>query len=67
MPPLPSLADDFRHFQDLMKWVADVLQTPLYVVQDSYHKLLDIFPISTSAWVTLPINEALLEQTESVW
>lgn len=60
MPPLPSLADDFWQFQDLMKWIADNLQVSLEGVQNSHHKFLDILHTSASAWVALPINEALL-------
>ncbi|KAH1171087.1 hypothetical protein KIL84_006705, partial [Mauremys mutica] len=29
MSPPPSYADDFKQFQDLMKWIADLLQIPL--------------------------------------
>lgn len=67
MPPLSSLADDFRQFQDLMKQVADSLYTLLKEVQDSHHSLLDILHTSSSTHVVLPINESFLEPVKSMW
>lgn len=34
MPPQPSMADNFQQFQDLIKRLADTLQTPLKEVKD---------------------------------
>ncbi|EMP36591.1 Tubulin polymerization-promoting protein [Chelonia mydas] len=67
IPPLPSIADDVRRFQDLIRWVADTLQIPLEEVKDQQHRLLDIFQSPTPSRMALPINEALLHPAKSPW
>lgn len=61
IPPLslPSYADDFRVFQDLMKWLAESLQIPLEKVQEPQHSQVDIWHISPQGKISLPINKAL--------
>lgn len=67
IPPPPSVADDFRSFQDLTKRVADTLQIPLEEVRDTHHKLLDILHTSSTSRITLPINKALLNLAKLIW
>ncbi|EMP38512.1 hypothetical protein UY3_04297 [Chelonia mydas] len=67
MPPPPTVNDDFRLFQELMKQVADSLQIPLEEVGESQHTLLDILQWSPSSQVALPINKALLDPAKSIW
>lgn len=67
MSPPPSLADDFKLFQDLAQRVADTLQLPLQEVTKSHHKLLDILHSSSSSRVARPINKALLDPAKTIW
>lgn len=67
MPPLPSMADNFKLFQDLEQRVAEALQIPLQEMTESYHKLVDILHSSISSRVALPVNEALLNPTKVIW
>lgn len=60
MSPPPSYDDDFKQFQDLMKWIADLLHIPLEEVQESQHKLLDILHMTSSSQVALLVNYSLL-------
>lgn len=55
MPPPPTAGDEFKQFQDLFKWMADMLQMPLEEVTDSQHKLFDILRTSTSSKISVPI------------
>lgn len=56
VPPLSSLADSFKQFQDLIKRSAYSFQIPLEQVKESYHKLLDVLHIASSAHITVPVN-----------
>lgn len=67
MPPPPSLADDFKQFQDLIKRIADSLQIPLEEIKEHHCKLLDILHSPLSAHMALPVNEALLDHVKIVW
>lgn len=42
-----------------MKWVADMLQTPLEELQESHHKHPGILHASTSMKIVIPANEDL--------
>lgn len=67
MPPSPSMADNFKLFQDLAQRVAGALQIPLQGVTELHQKLVDILHSSTSSRVALPINETLLDPTKIIW
>lgn len=67
MPPLSSLGHAFRQFQDLLKWLNDTMQITLKEVPDSHHKHLDVLHTFISAWVPLPISEALHEPVKTIW
>lgn len=67
MPPPPSMADDFRQFQDLIRRVADILQILLEEVKDPQNKLPDTLQLATPSRVNLPVNEAFLDLTKVVW
>lgn len=66
MPLLLSVADDFRHFQDLTKKAAGTLLILLEEVKDSWHKLLDILQSAMPSRAMLPIIEALLDPAKTV-
>lgn len=66
MPPLFSLDDNFKYFQDLMNWVVDSLQMPLEEVRESQHKLVDIFQTASSVHLALPIKRALRDPAKTI-
>lgn len=63
----PSLSDDEKQFQGLIKRIADSLQIPLEEVKESQRKLLVILHTSSSVRITLPINKALLDPAKIIW
>lgn len=67
MPPPPTLADNFKQFQDLIKRVVDSLPIPVEEVKELHHKVLDILHTSSSAHFALPIHEALLDPAKVLW
>lgn len=42
IPALPSLPDDYKQFQELLRRVADTLQISLEEIQETSHRLLNI-------------------------
>lgn len=67
MPPLPSVASDFRQFQDVVKRVADPLQISLDEVKGSTSQAPGHFAIGDNLQVALPINEVLLDSAKTMW
>lgn len=45
---------------------ADSLHIP-HKVKESHHKLLDIFHTASSAWISFPVSEALLDLVKVIW
>lgn len=66
MPPPVSLAEVFQLFQDLANRVADTLQIPLEEVKDTHHKA-HVLRSSSSSKIALPIDEALLDPSKTIW
>lgn len=64
IPSLPSYTDDFKQFQELMKQIADSLQTLSEEMQASK---LGHPPQTPSGHVALPVNEALLNPAKTSW
>lgn len=67
MPPSPTLGDDFKSFQELLKQVADSLDISLTELPETQHKLTDILQAFPAARVALPINAAIMDLAKIVW
>ncbi|EMP31602.1 hypothetical protein UY3_11313 [Chelonia mydas] len=67
MPPLPTVADDSKQFQDLFKHMAQSQNIPIGEVAENQHQLLKILHPASMTKIALPVNDALMEPAEIVW
>lgn len=65
--PLPLTADNFTHFQDLFKRVADQLKINLEEVSEHQYELTDILQLTASSKIALSINGAIMEPAKTIW
>lgn len=66
MPTPPTMADNFKQFQELFKRIAVSQDIPLEEVQEYQHKLLKILQSSSASKIALTINNTISEPAETV-
>lgn len=63
----PSMSEDFKAYQDLLRLMAAILGILAEFLQENTLKVLDILQPSASVKIALPINEALQDFAKALY